>query len=382
MPAAMNEEGIEVKPNNVLSDIDKAYIIINYPHPVDTPPLDPVWTFEFALGVAGVDGSARDRILQEYRNSNWPEVRYQFTNWCITARAARAERLNSVSSGNQDTVGNPSHEVKAEDNIVVDWCASQLGDDDVGKGAAHGVATVNKDLWLPGDTITYSFIQGTGDATPYRQQRVADTFKYYADITNLKFTAVPFDPVKASGDIRIYFGEIPGGKFTGWSVVGKASIKSRQSQDDITLVGGSVESSMVLSKVIPKTAAEAQGDWVKRVEERTLYHEIGHALGLKHEHVSPFTDTTDQPDKDVSVATPFDKKSVMLYAGKQLKVTSAWDSLKNFFDFHSTDYNHVPSTMDKAFIGVSSLENLCCEHILTLFPGSLPFSRRTHQGQL
>ena len=98
MPAAMNEEGIEVKPNNVLSDIDKAYIIINYPHPVDTPPLDPVWTFEFALGVAGVDGSARDRILQEYRNSNWPEVRYQFTNWCITARAARAERLDRKST--------------------------------------------------------------------------------------------------------------------------------------------------------------------------------------------------------------------------------------------------------------------------------------------
>ena len=355
MPAAMNEEGIEVKPNNELSDIDKAYVTINYPYPVGTPLLDPVWTFEYALGIAGVEGNPRDRILQEYRNSNWPEVRYQFTNWCITARAARAERLNGVSSGGQDTVGNPSHGVKAEDNIVLDWCASQLGGNDVGKGAAHGVATANKDLWLPGDTITYSFIQGTGNATPYRKQRIADTFKYYADITNLKFTLVPFDPVKASGDIRIYFGEIPGGNFTGWSIIGKASIKYRQSQDDIALAGGSVESSMVLSKVIPKTATEAQGDWVKRVEERTLYHEIGHALGLEHEHVSPFTETTDQPAEDVSVATPFDKKSVMLYAGRKLKDTSAWDSLEPLFDKNSTQFNHVPSTMDQAFIGVSSL---------------------------
>ena len=382
MPAAMNEEGIEVKPNNELSDIDRAYVTINYPHPVNTPLLDSAWTFEHALGIAGVDGSARDRILQEYRNSNWPEVRYQFTNWCISARAARAERLNSVSSGGEDTVGGPSHEVKPEDDIVLDWCASQLGDGDVSKGAAHGVATVNKDLWLPSDKIKYSFIQGTGDATPYRQKRVADTFKYYSDNANLTFEVVPFDPVKVTGDIRIYFGEIPGGQYTGWSAIGTPSIKYRQSQDSIKSEGGTAESSMVLSKVIPKTAAEAQNENVKRVEERTLYHEIGHALGLKHEHVSPFTETTDKPDTKVSVATPFDKKSVMLYANRQLKVTTAWDSLKNFFDSHTTDYNHVPSTMDQAFIGVNSILNLCYEHILTLLLGSLSFSRRTRQGPL
>ena len=345
MPAAMNEEGIEVKPNNELSDIDKAYVTINYPYPVGTPLLDPVWTFEYALGIAGVEGNPRDRILQEYRNSNWPEVRYQFTNWCITARAARAERLSGVSSGDQDTVGNPSHGVKAEDNIVLDWCGSQLGDNDVGKGAAHGVATINEYLWLPGDTITYSFIQGTSDATPYRQQRIRQTFEYYANITYLKLICVNKDPQNLA-DIRIYFGEL-GGSVTGRSAIGKEPLPSQ------ALNGFPSDTTMIFSGVVPKTEAEAQR--LKKVEERTLYHEIGHALGLKHEHVSPFTETTDQPTKDVSVATPFDKKSVMLYAGRQLKDTSAWDSLEPLFDKNSTQFNHVPSTMDQAFIGVSSL---------------------------
>lgn len=53
MPAAMNEQNIDVKPNNVLSDIDKAFMTINYPYPTSHPPADNIWTVEHALDVAG-----------------------------------------------------------------------------------------------------------------------------------------------------------------------------------------------------------------------------------------------------------------------------------------------------------------------------------------
>ena len=33
MDAAMNKQNIEIKPKNVLSDIDKAFMTINYPYP-------------------------------------------------------------------------------------------------------------------------------------------------------------------------------------------------------------------------------------------------------------------------------------------------------------------------------------------------------------
>ena len=59
MPAAMNEEGIEVKPNNVLSDIDKAYMIINYPHPVDTPLLDPVCSTKSSMPTSRLPGRGK-----------------------------------------------------------------------------------------------------------------------------------------------------------------------------------------------------------------------------------------------------------------------------------------------------------------------------------
>jgi hypothetical protein len=64
MPAQMNKQKIEVPPTYDLSDLDKAYMLINYlcnpPHPTA---LTLGWTLEHALEIAGVNQTTSDDIL-------------------------------------------------------------------------------------------------------------------------------------------------------------------------------------------------------------------------------------------------------------------------------------------------------------------------------
>ena len=58
MPPEMNDQGIQIKPNNILSDIDKAFVTINYPFFVPHNPI----------------------ILNYLSQGNWEQFRYAFTN--------------------------------------------------------------------------------------------------------------------------------------------------------------------------------------------------------------------------------------------------------------------------------------------------------------
>ena len=88
MPAAMNNQNREIKPNNVLSETDKAFMTINYPHPPNHLPADSIWTMNHALDVAGVDPETKAKIVERYELSEWAEVRYLFSGFCTTARRA------------------------------------------------------------------------------------------------------------------------------------------------------------------------------------------------------------------------------------------------------------------------------------------------------
>jgi hypothetical protein len=64
MPAAMNKQNIAINPNNNLSNLDKAYITINYPPKGNTNQTRR--TVEDALDVAGVDFRNKIDILASY----------------------------------------------------------------------------------------------------------------------------------------------------------------------------------------------------------------------------------------------------------------------------------------------------------------------------
>lgn len=95
MPKEMNLERIEIKPNNVLSETDKAYGFINYPF-IKTKSPHPEWTITHALDVANVQGDSRQRILNEFEQGDWKGVRTEFALWSLNEKAiAIAARLQN-----------------------------------------------------------------------------------------------------------------------------------------------------------------------------------------------------------------------------------------------------------------------------------------------
>ena len=109
MPAAMNEQNIEIKPNNILSDIDKAFMTINYPYPSSNPPADNIWTVEHALDVAGIDAETKAAILVQYALSEWSEVRYLFSNFTTKARFTNS--VHSLQPSNESSSSSPDEVV-------------------------------------------------------------------------------------------------------------------------------------------------------------------------------------------------------------------------------------------------------------------------------
>jgi len=136
-------------------------------------------------------------------------------------------------------------------------------------------------------------------------------------------------------------------------VVAQDSVGLVRTQAAIDLRGGSVDSSVVFSLgALPGDKAPTSSD-AQKTESKLLFHELGHALGLLHEHESPNTKTTDTPATGVSIATFYDEDSVMLYPGRELLSTTAWEKFRDFFDPRTTEYTFVPSKMDYAFLAVS-----------------------------
>ncbi|KAI0069641.1 hypothetical protein K474DRAFT_1670752 [Panus rudis PR-1116 ss-1] len=77
MPKEMNLERIDVPPNNVLSDLDKSYMLLNYPrrsaHPNATE-----WTLSKALDVAGVTGPVKEEFM---KLTSADAIRNKFVTW-------------------------------------------------------------------------------------------------------------------------------------------------------------------------------------------------------------------------------------------------------------------------------------------------------------
>jgi hypothetical protein len=67
MQAALNKENVDIPPNNELSDIDKAYMAINYPRDLSS--------VEKALETIDLDSNTKSAIIVAYKAHDILEMR-------------------------------------------------------------------------------------------------------------------------------------------------------------------------------------------------------------------------------------------------------------------------------------------------------------------
>jgi hypothetical protein len=93
MPGSLNEEGITVPPNLVLSDLDKAFITINYPRKDEDVP-DGGWKVSKALDVVQVPDDVASDILSSLSSGQLTDVRTKFSNWNMSVMSLFASKCS------------------------------------------------------------------------------------------------------------------------------------------------------------------------------------------------------------------------------------------------------------------------------------------------
>ncbi|KAG5635798.1 hypothetical protein H0H81_010070 [Sphagnurus paluster] len=101
MPSCVNAERIDIPVNNKLSDMDKAYIRINYPRK-KTHPKAEGWTLEKALTVAGVP--AKEIIA--YLGRDDESIRQEFNAWNILQHWVSLQSMHSLTAEPRTQEGN------------------------------------------------------------------------------------------------------------------------------------------------------------------------------------------------------------------------------------------------------------------------------------
>ncbi|THH31486.1 hypothetical protein EUX98_g2707 [Antrodiella citrinella] len=362
MPKEMNNQGLEIKPNNALSELDKAYMVINYPFQSK----DANWTLSHALDVAGVTGTTKADILAE---SDAEAIREKFTVWTATQRASATpsgpgrdiDEEEEEEEGEEEE-GTEEEEIEdgglSERELVKlsDWCGTpekvesvQLTD-----GVARAVGGRNSHFWAPGATIKYYFQQvefrgEDADLTASRAPRRAallEAFRQWSRISKLKF--VEGD---RQSDLRIWFTDPAYAKNstypTSWTELGTIVTNFDNTPGSNQGVGTSRTSMYLAMQNLTQEEVQA-----------ICFHEVGHAIGLYHEHEGPNTKTEYGekgryifPD-DIGLWTSWDPDSIMLYHGRTLRRELGEKAVKRV-----TKFNTVISEKDKAFVKTLYAQN-------------------------
>ncbi|ESK82297.1 hypothetical protein Moror_15462, partial [Moniliophthora roreri MCA 2997] len=110
MPGHLNEEGIDIPVNTVLSDMDKAFITLNYPRKEPAPG---GMSVKQALIIAGVSEQAAGTILGYVDKGQYTKAREEFAHYNNRVRElikvnksflANVETSHAVQHGITDTI--------------------------------------------------------------------------------------------------------------------------------------------------------------------------------------------------------------------------------------------------------------------------------------
>ncbi|KAJ7069144.1 hypothetical protein C8F01DRAFT_977064, partial [Mycena amicta] len=326
MPSWLNLQHIDVKANYALSDIDKAYMVINYPRNGSHADA-PQWTLDYALRVADVDAVTTEAIRKARGDATekviFPDFFFQLIN-TVAVRIPEGEE----PEGDFGWCGAELPE-QMSTPIVLNPGEDEIEDRGIavsGVDAARGVFEADDDrgrriqLWAPYTTLNYGFLNPE-KATPYRRARVANALLLFAQNSSLTFRERDLRGVDLDNEdnrrehpIRIFFGERIAGTLTlgvlGWSSVGRRQI-------DGTPRGwrnrGVKWTSVYMNDQPLNSDDELDKDSLNWANN-TLYHELLHALGMEHEQDSEHTLLKEPRDtRQTFISTAFDHDSVMLY---------------------------------------------------------------------
>lgn len=342
MPSDMNTQRKEVPPVPTLTDTDKAFMFVNYPR-ASPDPNAPDWTLDHALDVAGITGSARDAIL----DATSPDlIRQRFALWRI------AQLVGGVADDG-DTPEAPGHDVDISngedivDGLHVYYCDAEPNSSPTttDPGASHAVGGLTEErdwMWVPGTTITWAYQQpDTGDRYTARKRYFEDALETYGHYVNLTFV----NGRVGDANLKVWFDDNL--KLQSWSFIGNDALDPAARLPKNRKPGGDAARLTTVMLAIPPGGGTANET---EYMERTCYHELGHMLGLLHEHEGPrsqvfswsFTDARSGPH------TEFDPDSVMLYPNQRYKPTA--NDLLKFRQ--KTEKNTQPSPTDLAFLRV------------------------------
>ncbi|THH31771.1 hypothetical protein EUX98_g2429 [Antrodiella citrinella] len=333
MPPEMNLQHVSVGNNYVLSPLDKAYMVINYPFQIK----DPQWTLSHALDIAGVSGTAKQAILAEKDADN---VREKFSVWNATQRAASSAPRRDIDDPVDDDNG---EEVNGE---IEHWCGTESPNTELTEGVARGVGGSNGYLWNRGDTIRYRFQQAlyrppavlNATRTSKRDALLA-AFQEWEGPSGLHFQEDNENP-----DVHIWFADDH-----------PDTVKHSQSNECWTTLGTQVRgynntADSVKGAGSPLTSMYLDLRGLEAVDlRRRCLHETGHLVGLLHEHEGPNTRTVPAPrafDVELGIWTAWDPKSIMLY----------WD--RSLLSGRLTIANSELSVTDKALVAALYAQNI------------------------
>ncbi|KAK6980755.1 ZnMc domain-containing protein, partial [Favolaschia claudopus] len=365
IPAALTTQqmGVLLPEGSGVPGVDLSYLIANYPMSNVAP-------------TQLVDAATAQAMADAQSQGNIRKMRAIFHAYLLSRRLAPPgspdQPAHGVDPNGTENANDDTPHPRPED---LGWCATidpvdfpEVSTADTVAAAPSGALQSvfrklpNDELWDPYTTITYGFLN-PAKATQYRKDRMANAFALYSQNTSLSFQLVEGienwdfndEATRARCYMRIYFGEPEEGAWiVGWGAPGKTQINTGGPRvifsPDLTKPRYWVNiipkwTSLYLNDQPMNQAEEEKLDQLEFYDRNgTLYHEIGHALGLHHEHEHPNAPLKDwtRPVKywyqNSLAGTKFDKDSIMLYSDYEYK-----DSATNP---HPTNTNGWPSSTD------------------------------------